>query len=51
MPIRWDEQTNIDLMIAMYNEFQSTLCKEIQDSVVEAMRCKGHDVGSWDVLR
>ncbi|EGO56775.1 hypothetical protein NEUTE1DRAFT_123234 [Neurospora tetrasperma FGSC 2508] len=48
---RWDEQTHIDLMIALYTALQPSMTKEIQDFVVEAMRSKGHEDVGWDALR
>ncbi|KAJ4412480.1 hypothetical protein N0V85_003694 [Neurospora sp. IMI 360204] len=48
---RWDEQTHIDLIIALYTALQPTMTKETQDFLVEAMRSKGHEDVRWDALR
>lgn len=51
MPVKWDAETEADLLLAIYAvTTPAELSKEQKDEIVNIMKQKGHDI-VWNAIR
>ncbi|KAK4175962.1 hypothetical protein QBC36DRAFT_290995 [Triangularia setosa] len=49
--VRWNDQSNLDLLSCLYGMYSKDMGKEVQTAVVAEMKSKGHDDINWDKIR
>ncbi|KAK4205633.1 hypothetical protein QBC40DRAFT_248802 [Triangularia verruculosa] len=49
--VRWNEQSNLDLVSCLYGMYSKEMGREVQAAIVAEMKSKGHDDINWDKIR
>ncbi|KAK4651384.1 hypothetical protein QC762_0092160 [Podospora pseudocomata] len=49
--VRWDNQSNSDLLTCLYDVYSKEMGREVQAQIVDKMKSKGHEDVNWDKIR